>query len=174
MSVQIPPAKLPHITLPVIRGIPTIPFVGSAGADGTTYVGEQFGNLPDLHAVLGIKKLKKALEEQIYALIQGQLPQPARSPLYAARAAQLANEVAQLVGLLNQVVAGVTAEAQAAIGFVNTKIGEVNSAKAAIEAVPVGARNAVQKLMLQRYQRYVGELNAQGGRLQTAINSTGS
>jgi len=170
----IPQAKLPNITLPTIRSIPSIPHVGSAGASGTTYIGEQFGNLPDLHAVLHIKTLKKALEEQIYALIQGKLPDPARPIPYDARALQLVDEVAELASSLNDVVAGVMAEVNAAIDFVNGKIAEVNAAKAAIESVPQGARDAVQQLMLQRHDRYAHELTAQAGRLESTIESIGS
>lgn len=170
MSGPIVPApRLPHLTLPTVRPIPTIPHVGCAGGSGTTYVGAQFGNLPDLHAALAIKKLKKALEEQIYALVQGQLPDLTRPPVYAARAAQLVNEVAELVQTLNQVVTGLIAEANAAINFVNGTINDINAAKAALETVPEGARNAVQRLMMQRYERYLGELNAQVGRLQSTI-----
>lgn len=165
----IPPPKLPHVTLPTVRGIPSVPHVGCAGGSATSYLGQQYGNLPDLHAALGIKKLKKALEEQIYALIQGQLPDATRPPVYAARAAQLANEVAELVATLNQVIGDVTAETNAAIAAVNGKIAELNTAKSAIEAIPQAARSAVQRLMLERYQRYVGELNDQATRLATTM-----
>jgi ferritin-like metal-binding protein YciE len=165
----VPQPKLPHVTLPNIRNVPVIPHVGSAGAQGTTYVGTQFGNLPDLHAAIAIKTLKKSLEEQVYALIQGELPQLARAPIYAARAAQLVNEIADVVATLNDVIAGVTAEANAAIAAVNGKVADLNAAKAALEGIPAGARNAVQQLMIQRYTRYASELNAQVGRLNTAI-----
>jgi len=166
----IPQPKLPNITLPNIRGIPTIPFVGCAGAQGTTYVGEQFGNVPDIGAIREIKALKKSLEEQIYALIQGKLPDATRPAPYDARAIQLTNEVAQLVTKLNEVIAGATAEAEAAIDFVNGKIGELNTAKGLLEGIPAGARSPVQQLMIERYDRYVGELNDQAGRLQSTID----
>ncbi|HKO43323.1 MAG TPA: hypothetical protein VJU84_08535 [Pyrinomonadaceae bacterium] len=165
----IPQPRLPHVTLPAIRNIPTIPFVGCAGAQGTTYVGEQFGNVPDIGAIREIKSLKKALEEQIYALIQGQLPDPTRPAPYAARAVQLADEVTQLVTKLNEVIAGATAEATAAIGFVNDKVGELNAAKGLLEGIPAGARSPVQQLMMERYDQSVGELNAQAARLQSTI-----
>lgn len=170
MSGPIVPApRLPHLPLPNVRGLPNIPHVGCAGGNGTTYLGEQFGNLPDLHAALAVKKLKKALEEQIYALIQGQLPDATRPPVYAARAAQLTNEVAQLVQALNQTIAGVTAEANASINFINGKINDINAARTAVLSIPAGARSAVQRLALQRYNEYLGELNSQVGRLQATI-----
>lgn len=169
MTVQVPQPKLPHVALPNIRSIPTIPFVGCAGATGTTYIGKQFGNVPDVGAALAIKALKKALEEQIYALVQGQLNDIARPPVYAARAAQLVNQVAEVVATLNTVVADVTAEATAAIAIVNAKAAELSSAMALIEGTPAGARSAVQNLLLERYARYTGELDAQAGRLQSTI-----
>lgn len=165
----IPPPRLPHLPLPNVRGLPNIPHVGCAGGSATTYLGEQFGNLPDLNAALHIKNLKKTLEEQIYALIQGQLPDPTRPPVYAARAAQLVNEVAELVQMLNQVIADATAEANAAINFINGKINDINAAKTAVLTIPAGARSAVQRLALQRYEEYLGELNSQVGRLQATI-----
>jgi len=167
--MSVPEPRLPHITLPNIRAIPTIPHVGCAGATGTTYVGAQFGNVPDIGAALAIKALKKSLEEQIYALIQGELPQPARAPIYAVRAAQLADEVAEVVATLNGLIAGVTAEANAAIDFVNGQIAGVNQAKNALEEIPEGARDVVQRLMIERYTRYAGELAAQAARLESTI-----
>jgi hypothetical protein len=168
-SPFVPAPKLPHFPLPNVRGLPSIPHVGCAGGNGASYVGEQFGNLPDLHAALAMKKLKKALEEQIYALIQGQLPDATRPPVYAARAAQLVNEVAELVQTLNETIAIVTAEANASINFVNEKISDINAAKSAVLTIPAGARSAVQRLALQRYNEYLGELNSQVGRLQATI-----
>jgi len=77
--MPIPEAKLPSLTLPTIRSLPTIPHVGCAPGDPNSFVGEQFGNAPDLNSILSIRALIKSLEEQIYALIQGKLPQPARA-----------------------------------------------------------------------------------------------
>ena len=165
----VPEPKLPHLPLPNVRGLPNIPHVGCAGGSATSYLGDQFGNLPDLHAALAMKNLKKALQEQIYALIQGELPDATRPPVYAARAAQLINEVADVVQLLNQTIANVTAEANAAINFVNGKINDVNAAKNAVLSIPAGARNVVQRLALQRYDEYLEELNTQVGRLQATI-----
>lgn len=169
MPVQVPTPKLPHVALPAIRSIPTIPFVGCAGGQGTSYIGEQFGNVPDIGAVLAIKALKKSLEEQIYALLKGQLPDVPRAAAYAARMAQLIDQVAEIVTTLNTVIGSVMAEATAAIAIVNAKAAEMNSAIALIEGTPAGARSAVQNLLMQRYARYAGELDAQAGRLQSTI-----
>src|SRR5258708_34685257 len=119
MSFQIPQAKLPHLVLPSIRSIPTIPHVGCAGADGTSYIGKQFANLPDLHALLHLKTLKKALDEHVYALIQGELPFVTRPPIYAARAAQLTNEIAELVNAITSIADEVTSNIEDAIGYVD-------------------------------------------------------
>jgi methyl-accepting chemotaxis protein len=172
--MNLPGAKLPHVTLPTIRSIPTIPHVGCAGAQATTYVGQQHGNAPDIGAVRAMKALKKSLDEQIYALFQGMLPDGARPPVYQARALQLVNEVAEVVTTINQVIAEVTEETSAAITATNAKIGEMNAAKSALENIPEGARSKVQQLMAQRYARYAGELTAQAGRLQSTIDCVAS
>src|SRR5216684_2660472 len=142
----IPQPRLPHTTLPTIRGIPTIPHVGCAGADGTSYIGEQFGNLPDLHALLHLKTLKKALNEQIYALLEGELGQIPRAPVYAARAAQLVDEVAELVDAITSIANEVESNINDAIGYVNNQVAAVNQAKNAIAGVPEAARSAVDRL----------------------------
>lgn len=170
----IPQPKPPHLNLPNIRSLPNIPFVGCSGGNATSYIGQQFSGLPDLKTVLHIKALKKSLEEQIYALIQGQLPVIPRAPVYAARAAQLTSEVAQLVSTMTTVISQIQGEINGAISAVNGKIGEVNAAKAAIQSIPVSARTATQQLAIQRYSEYAGELNAQVGRLQQTLSCLGS
>src|SRR6185503_7841946 len=126
----IPQPRLPNIALPVIHGLPTLPLgIGCAGADGNSYLGKQFGNLPSLHKLLHLKAGKKYLEEQIYALIQGEAIQPVRSPIYAARAAQLTNEVATLVTEITSVIDEVSGDITASINFVNEKVAAVNEAK---------------------------------------------
>jgi hypothetical protein len=151
--------------------VPTLPLgIGCAGADGNSYLGKQFGNLPSLHKLLHLKTLQKALNEQIYVLIQGKLSDALRPVPYDARAVQLTNEVATLETEITSVVNEVTGDINASIDFVNEKVAAVNEAKALIESVPAGARTAVQKLMLERYGRYAQELNAQIGRLQSALS----
>lgn len=167
-------AKLPSVTLPTIRSMPSIPSVGCAGGDGTSYIGEQFGGLPDVQAALHLKALTKAINEQIYALLQGELPQPARAPVYAARAAQLAQYVVSLASTLNEVVGRVTGEATATINFINGKISEVNAAKAAIMSVPSASHSAAQRLLLSRYNTYASELNAQIARVNATVSCIGA
>ena len=169
--MAIPEAKLPNLNLPAIRSLPTIPFVGGAPGDASSLVGEQFGNAPDLNSILHIKTLKKALEEQIYALLKGQMPFATRPPVYAAREAQLINEVAQLVTAMNTNIGQVTGSVNAAISYANQQLAAVNQAKGAIDGVPAAARSPVQKLLVTRYARYATELNAQVARHQQTLSS---
>lgn len=169
MSVRVPAPKLPHVTLPTIRNLPTIPNVGCAGGDGTTYIGKQFGGLPDIATVLHIKALKKAMEEQIYALVQGELPVITRAPIYAARAAQLVEYVESLLNTLTATINNVTEEVEGSIDFANSKIAEINSAKNEILSLPESARSAAQRSLLSLYDEYIAEGNAQINRLESSI-----
>ena len=174
MSVQIPLAKLPHLTLPTIDSLPTIPHVGCAGGDGTSYAGKKFGNLPDLHALLHLKSLHKLLNEQMYALLKGELTDTPRAAAYAERLATLTDEVADMVSMITDTVSDLTANINDAISYIDQQVAAVNSAKNSIAAVPEGARSAVQKLMFERYGRYAQELNAQKTRLQSTITCIAS
>ncbi|MDX6692637.1 MAG: hypothetical protein QOF02_240 [Blastocatellia bacterium] len=170
MSVQLPAVKLPHIPLPTIRAIPTIPGVGCTGGNTTTLVGEQFGNLPDLDAVRHIKELKKYLEEQMQTLIEGYVPAAERQPVWAARVARYVERVSELLESLNEIVSGVMAETNASMNFVNGKIGELNAARAEALSIPEATRSAVQRLALERTNQYIAELNQQMGRLESTIS----
>ena len=169
MTIQIPPPRTIQITPPQIRLPIDIPFVGCTGGSAKTMVGKQLGNIPDLATLLHIRTIKKAIEEQIYALLQGMLPDLLRPPVYAARAAQLLTEVVAFIATLNQVISQVLAEVNAAIGFINQKVTELENAANELLALPGNALSAAQQLMLQRYEEYTGELNAQAGRLQSTL-----
>lgn len=169
MTVQIPAPRTIQLTPPQIRLPIDIPFVGCTGGSAKTLVGKQLGNIPDLATMLHIRTIKKAIEEQIYALLKGMLPDLVRPPVYAARAAQLLNEVIAFIATLNEVITQVFAEINAAIGFINGKITELQNAANELVALPSTTLNAAQQLMLQRYQEYTGELNAQAGRLQATL-----
>ena len=171
MMSAIPPAKPPHLPLPNIRGVPSIPNVGSAGANACALLGEQFASLPDLNAALHIKARKKQLEEMIQTLIEGYVPAAARQPVWATRVTTYTNYISELVTTLNAVIGAVTAEANASKVFINGKISEVNALKNQILAVPEGGRSRAQQLALTRYNEYVNELNAQVTRLNTVISS---
>jgi hypothetical protein len=168
--IGIPPPKPPHIPLPMIRLPIHIPQVGCPGAEAQSYIGEQFGNLPDLYDALHIKHLRKVINDQIYALLKGKLPTIIRAGLYAIKAVELINYVSSIISILNQVIAQAIAEYNAVIVFINKKKGELNAAIQGINSIPGSARTAVQRLALQRYQEYLGELDLQLSRLATSIS----
>jgi hypothetical protein len=167
---MIPPPKLPDLKLPQIRVPVHIPKVGCPGAEAQSYIGEQFGNLPDLYDALHAKHLRKVINDQIYALLKGKLPTLLRKGLYAAKAIELIADVIAIVSILNQVIGQAIAEYNAVAGFINKKKAELNQAIAAIAGIPAGSRTAVQKLALERYQEYLGELDRQLEHLQTSIS----
>lgn len=166
---QLPPLKLPSLALPSIRSMPSIPGVGCVPSDGHSYLGEQFGNLPDVQTLLHVKHLKKVVAEEIEALIEGYLPAPARAPLWATRVAKLTEYIAELNEVLTETVGRATAEINATLNFISSKQAELNNALSQIQSVSEAARSATQKLMAQRYNEYLGELDAQATRLQATI-----
>lgn len=162
------PAAMPGLTtLPEIRLPVHIPKVGCPGADSTSYIGGQFGNNPDLHDALHLKHLKKVTNDQIYALIEGELPTILRAAIYAAKAAELIQDVVDFLATLNEVIGTAMAEYQEAAAYVTLVTGQVNTALAGL---PVSGLTATQRLAQQRYGEYMGELNAQAARLQTSIS----
>jgi hypothetical protein len=165
--------KLPNFNLPAIRNLPTISGVGCAGGNATSYLGSQFGGLPDLQAVLHIKALKKQYEDMMLTLIEGYVPAVLRQPVWAVRVASYDTYVANLVAEANTLINGVMAEINGSIAFINTKVGELNTAKNQLLSIPLDARTKVQAAMIERYNRYLGELDAQVNRLQSTLNCIG-
>lgn len=167
---RIPEAKIPDIQLPTIRLPIHIPKIGCPGADGQSYIGEQFGSMPDLYDAFHAKHLRKIINDQIYALLKGQLPTPLRKGLYLQKALELIQDVAAIIQVLNQVIGRMIAEYNAIINFINQKKAELNAVIQEINGVGAGARTAVQQKTLERYQEYIGELDQQISRLQTSIS----
>jgi hypothetical protein len=167
--LNIPEAKLPDLPLPAIRLPVHLPRIGCPGADARSYIGEQFGSLPDLYDALHIKHLRKIINDQIYALLKGQLPTPLRKPLYYEKALDLIQHIAELIAVFNQVIGQVIAEYNATIAFINQKKGELNQKIAEIGGIPGGSQTAVHRLALQRYNEYIGELDQQVSRLGTSV-----
>ena len=60
-------------------------------------------------------------------------------------------------------------EINAAIEGANEKIGDLNASKNLILATPANMRTAIQTKALGRYNEYIGEVNDQIGRLETAM-----
>ena len=168
-SLQIPPPKLPSYGLPSIHLPIHIPFVGCAAGDGKTYVGKHFGNRPDFASMLHIKAIKKAMDEQVYALIEGQLPDFTRPPVYLARAIQIIAEVVEQIAKLNEIIGEALEEISAAVDFINQKKGELESNLNYLLSIPTEVQTEVQAVMVENYQFYLGDLNAQVGRLQSTI-----
>jgi hypothetical protein len=168
--VHIPPPKLPELGLPTIRVPLHIPHVGCPGAEAQSYLGGQFGNLPDLYDALHTKNLRKVINDQIYALLKGQLPTVIRRGFYYQKMLELIRQVAEMISVLNQVIAQAIAEYNAVIAFINRKKGELNRAIQDINGIPGSGRSAVQRLAVQRYQEYLGELDLQISRLNTSIS----
>lgn len=164
----LPTAKLPGFNVPTIRGLPNIPTVGCVSGNPTTLVGQQMGSLPDISALPHVKALKKVIEEQIGALVEGKLPQLPRSIVYEVRQLRLVAELAQIVAVSVQIAAQMTAEINAAIAAANQTINGINAAANEIEQLPEAARSAVQRKALDRYNDYAAEINAQIGRLNAA------
>lgn len=140
---------------------PVIPHVGRVEASSKLLVGKQRTLLPNQSSLTQIRALKKALEEQIYALVKGQLPDAARPPVYAARAAQLANEVGQLVSALNSIITQIQAEAAQARAAADAAKHDLQSALSELKTIPPMQRTAAQKLMIERKNEYLNELMAQ-------------
>lgn len=165
-----PEPKLPQFQLPQINLPIHIPKVGCPGADGRSYIGQQFGSLPDLYDALHTKHLRKVINDQIYALLKGKLPTILRKVLYAQKALELIQDVVEIIAVLNAVIGRAIAEYNATINFINQKKGELQQAISDIEGIPASAQTATQKLARERYQTYLGELDSQISKLQTSIS----
>ncbi len=165
----LPLPQLPHLNLPQVRPLPSIPGVGCAGGDPTAIFGDQYGGLPDLQSVLHLKILKKHYEEMIETLVEGYLNEIPRQAVWAARVAEYTSHIAELVGKFNELVGAMNAAVNANIQAINQTKDELQGMLDGIMAVPEARRNAVQQLMAQRYTEYLGELDAQASRLQDTL-----
>jgi hypothetical protein len=166
----LPKPTLPNVKTPRIRRIPSLPGgIGCAGGNPSSYVGNQFGNQPDVAALLHLKALKKLINDNIGTLIDGYLPTVLRKPKYVVRVVKLTKEVEKVVRQIADTVASAQAEYNAQLAYVNQVIGEVNSAAAEINTLPASARSQAQNHLLNRYNEYAADLNAQAGRIQQAL-----
>jgi hypothetical protein len=166
---NIPTAKVVSRLHATIRLPVHIPKIGCPGADSRSYVGEQFGNLPDIADALHLKHAIKVTNDAIYTLLKGQLPTPIRKVLYNKKALDLIKDVADFIETMNEVIGVAINEYNATIAFINQKQGELNGLITGLDAIPTNAQNAVNRLARQRYQEYLGELDQQVARLQTSI-----
>lgn len=169
MTNPLPQIKLPSFNVPNIRSLPNIPTVGCVSGNATTVIGEQFGNFPDIQALPHVKALNKVITEQIGTLLEGKLPDAPRAALYQARQARLVSELAQIVSAATELASQIQAEISSSIQACNQKVNELNAAKSLILQIPANLRSPIQKKALDRYNEYIGEVNSQIGRLQTAL-----
>lgn len=169
MSVQLPQIKIPSWTVPSVRDLPTIPNVGCVSGNATTQIGEQFGSFPDVQALPHVKALNKVITEQIGTLLEGKLPDVPRAVLFEARKVRLVSELAQIIGKGAELASQIQGEVNATIAASNAKIGDLNAAKNALLQIPENARSAIQDKTISRYNEYVGEVNAQIGRLEASL-----
>ena len=167
--MTLPAAKVPSWNVPQIRSLPTIPNVGCVSGNGTTLVGEQFGNFPDIQALPHIKALNKVITEQIGTLLEGKLGDVPRAIAYEIRRARLVTELQQIVSMATTIASQVQGEINGAIAGCNAKIADLNASKAAILQTPENMRTAIQQKTLSRLNEYIGELNEQVGRLETSL-----
>lgn len=165
----LPTAKLPSWNLPTVRSLPTIPNVGCVSGNATSFIGDQFGNFPDVQALPHIKALNKVITEQIGTLLEGKLGDIPRAALYEVRRARLVTELVNIVQQGATVASQIQSEVNANIAACNEKIADLNSAKNAILSIPEASRSALQQKTLDRMNTYIAEVNGQIGRLQTSL-----
>jgi hypothetical protein len=165
--------KLPPVTLPEIRNLPTIPLIGCAGGDAHSYFGNQFGGLPDLESILHMKARIRYFQEQVEMMIEGYVPAIPRQVVWAIRVEQYLEAIANLTAAITASITAITDYVNASLGFINDKINELNDLKAALESVPEGLRSKVQQKMIERYNKYLGRLATQATRLQSTLECIG-
>lgn len=162
--------QVPAIQLPHLPALPGMPFLGCFPADGQTYVGKKWANRPDLRVLDHVRQLKKHLEEEIITHTIGKLDNPLRAAGFAEEIARLEVEIDEAIDTFYEVVGSVTGEINASLGFIGDRQEELNQARDELLSIPAGARSKVEQRLLERYDEYFGELEAQGQRLQSTLN----
>lgn len=157
--------------LPSIGGFPTLPRVGTALGQATAFVGSQYAGAPQMQTLLHLKSLKYEFEQLIQTLVEGYVPAAARQPKWAARVADYTQFVAQITATMSAIAEAVIGEAQKGIDAANTKRSSIAAEVAALQNIPAAARSRIENHLLSRKSEYVGELDAQIGRLQNVIAS---
>lgn len=64
----------------------------------------------------------------------------------------------------------VTAEVNAAVTLINSRKNELETARGELLAISAEARSKTEALMIERYDQYFGELDAQASRLQSTLS----
>lgn len=167
---KFPEIKLPHLTLPSVRDLPSLPHVGCVPGIPTMSVERQRGSDTDLAALQQIRVLKKSITEQIGTLIEGKLPDFPRAALYEVRQARLVIELAAAVAKGVEIAMQLTSDLNANIDFINSKIAVLNEGKDAYLSIPQHARTKLQQHKIDRNNEYIGELNGQKSKIQSVIS----
>ena len=166
--------RVPTIQLPFVPTFPSLPFIGCFGGDGKTYIGKKYGNRPDIQKLLHIKQLKKWFRENIDGYIEGKLDNPLRAVAFDARAIRLGLELAEIIEDFNETVGQITEEIDAGLDLVNGRINELNGLRGELLALSGDSLSKADQLMLERYNEYLGELDAQVTRLNGSRNCIGA
>lgn len=166
--------RVPTIQLPFSVPNISVPFIGCFSGDGKIYHKRKHGNRPDLLKLNHIKQFKKDLLDKIQTLIKGKLDNPARSVAFDAEIVRLTQEITDALDAFNETVSEITQEIQRDIATINNKVGELNSLRDELLTIPAEARSKVDQHMIERYNQYFGELDAQATRLQSTLACLGA
>jgi hypothetical protein len=167
---EYPVPKLPHIQLPAIRPLPSIPFVNCIPATPEKLTGKQMGAQPDLSALAHIRSLKKNITEKLIILLEGKLPDLPRSIAYEANRVRLVAELAEIIQRGTQIAQQLTEDANGNIAEINDRIEILNEGVAAYTDIAEGARTTIQQKTIDRFGEYIDELNQQKGRWQSVLS----
>lgn len=165
--------SVPTVQLPFSVPNISVPFIGCFSGDGKTYVGKKYGNRPDLLKLNHLKQKKKELEEEIITQTIGKLDNPARSAAFAEEIIRITSDISEVVDGIMETIGEITEELSAGIAFVNEKKSELEAAREELLAIPSDIRSKVDQHMIERYNEYFGELDAQANRLSSAISCLG-
>ncbi|HEX8565415.1 MAG TPA: hypothetical protein VF648_07060 [Pyrinomonadaceae bacterium] len=165
-----PELKLPHLQLPQIRPLPSIPFVGCIPATPETLVGRQMGKQPDLSALAHIRALKKNIIEKLIILLEGQLPDFPRKIAYETNRVRLVAELAEIVAEGVAIAARLAADAQENIEEINNQIDILNEGISAYQEIGEAVRTRIQQKTIDRFGEYINELEQQKGRWESVMS----
>lgn len=165
--------RVPTIQLPFSVPTISVPFIGCFSGDGKTYVGKKFANRPDFLKLNHLKQKKKELAEEIITQTIGKLDNPARSAAFTVEIARITQDIAEVLDGINETIGAITEELQAGISFVNDKKTELDALRSELLAIPSDMRTKVEQHMIERYNEYFGELDAQADRLTSTIACLG-
>lgn len=163
----------PRVQLPV--NIPTInvPLSGCFSGDGHTYVGKHFGNRPDFLKLNHLKERKKDIADKIITFEKMQLDKPLERIAAQIEKARLTQEVVEFMEDAAELIGNIEEEIDGAVTLINGKIAELTMLQGDLNAIPLMARSAVERLLLRRYGQYKEKLTTHKGNLLNVRNCLG-